>query len=277
MDRIIEIKVTGSHLVKDCRTAGVRGESNSRILRIEFDAGWDGYAKKVTFWDAKGLNPVVRTLTADLLENASASTRVYLCPIPGEAMTEAGLFEFVVDGYTDGKRMRSIADKLLVTDAPIADDAAEPSDPTPTQAEQLQVQIETVMDTIQESARSAEDAAESAYRAELARKNAEFAENAATDARAIAEAACSDAQVWAQKAQAEAERATVPAVEGVYNIVLTDRVSGEKFALIVEGGALTLLGVDYDTATEQPVLIDNKTGTAYELIVEGGVLNLKEV
>ncbi len=40
-------------------------------LRISFDDGWDGYAKKVTFWDARGKNPVERTLTVDLLENAA--------------------------------------------------------------------------------------------------------------------------------------------------------------------------------------------------------------
>lgn len=284
MDRTIDVKVTGSNLTKDNRSAGVRGESNSRVLRIEFDAGWDGYAKKVTFWDAKGLNPVVRTLTADLLENAAASTRIYLCPIPGEAMAETGMMEFIIDGYVDGKRARSIPDKLMVTDAPISDNAGEPSDPTPTQVEQMQAQYESIMDTIGDAAVYKEDAADSAYQANLARKNAEFAETAAADARAIAEAArdnalahVNTAQAWAEKAQAEAERATVPAVEGVYNIILKDRATGDKYALIVEGGALKLLGVDYDTVTENPVLIDSTSGVAYEMIVENAVLKLMEV
>ena len=69
----------------------------------------------------------------------------------------------------------------------------------------------------------------------------------------------------------------MPAVDGIYNIVLTDRVTGEKFALIVEDGVLHLLSVNYDTATETPVLIDNNTGTAYQMIAEGGVLKLMEV
>lgn len=277
MDRTIDVKVTGSNLTKDNRSAGVRGESNSRVLRIEFDAGWDGYAKKVTFWDAKGLNPVVRTLTADLLENAAASTRIYLCPIPGEAMAETGMMEFIIDGYVDGKRARSIPDKLMVNDAPISDNAGEPSDPTPTQVEQMQAQYESIMDTIGDAAVYKEDAADSAYQANLARKNAEFAETAAADARAIAEAAKDEAVMAAQRAQAEAERATVPAVEGVYNIILKDRATGDKYALIVEGGALKLLGVDYDTVTENPVLIDSASGVAYEMIVENAVLKLMEV
>ena len=37
MDRIIEIKVNGSHLTKDSRYAGVQHEANAKSLRIEFD------------------------------------------------------------------------------------------------------------------------------------------------------------------------------------------------------------------------------------------------
>ena len=149
MDRIIEVKVSGNYLSKDNKNAGVKGEANATNLRIAFDEGWDGYAKKVTFWNALGGNPVERTLTADLIENIVESIRVYIVPIPGEAMTEAGKLTFVIDGYVDGKRQRSIADKLEVKDAPIADTAGKPADPTPTQAEQLQGQIDTLMSDIQ--------------------------------------------------------------------------------------------------------------------------------
>ena len=149
MDRIIEVKVDGNYLSKDNKNAGVRGEGNVTSLRITFDAGWDGYAKKVTFWDALGANPVERTLTTDLLENITQSTRVYLVLIPAEPMAEAGMLTFVIDGYVGGKRQRSVSDKLLVKDAPIADNAGEPIDPTPTQAEQLQVQIDKFVGDVQ--------------------------------------------------------------------------------------------------------------------------------
>lgn len=149
MDRIIEVKVGGNYISKDSKTAGVRGEANVTRLRITFDEGWDGYAKTVTFWDARGGNPVERTLTTDLLENIKEDTRVYLVPIPKEPMTEAGQLTFVIDGYLDGKRQRSFSDTLEVKDAPITDNAEEPTDPTPTQAEQLQTQIEAVIGGIQ--------------------------------------------------------------------------------------------------------------------------------
>ena len=71
MDRIIEVKVCGNHLTKDSKCAGVKGEANVTKLRITFDEGWDGYEKKITFWDAYGLNPIKVELTTNLLENIS--------------------------------------------------------------------------------------------------------------------------------------------------------------------------------------------------------------
>ena len=158
MDRIIEVKVSGNHLSKDNKLAGVRGEANVTNLRITFDKGWAEYSKKITFWDALGKNPakrefgkspVERILTADILENIVESTEIYIVPIPGEAMTEAGELTFVIDGYFDGKQQRSVADKLVVKDAPIAYEAGEPIAPTPDQATQLQGQIDKLLGDIQ--------------------------------------------------------------------------------------------------------------------------------
>lgn len=156
---MINIKIRGIYLDKDNRKAGVQFEANVTTLRIELDEGWDGYAKTITFWDALGGNPVKRTLTADLLEDITKSTRIYLVEIPGEAMGEAGDMTFVLDGYIDGKRRRSLSDTLWVEKAPFEEDANEPSDPTPSQAEQLQVQIDTLLSDIQEQATIAYDKA----------------------------------------------------------------------------------------------------------------------
>ena len=150
MDRVINIKVGGNYISKDNKNAGVRGEANVTNLRITFDDSWNSYTKTVTFWDALGGNPVERTLTLDLLENI-ADTNVYLVPIPGEPMAVAGTLTFVIDGYIEGKRQRSMSDKLEVKDAPIADDAGEPEYPTPTQVEQIQQQIETLTTDIQQA------------------------------------------------------------------------------------------------------------------------------
>lgn len=210
MDRIIDVKVNGYYLTKNNLCAGVQHEANSNRLRITFDDGWDGYAKTVTFWDARGENPVKRTLTTDLLENAAESTRVYLVDIPGEPMEYAGMMQFVIDGYVDGKRMRSIGDRLRVKEAPWAPDAAAPSDPTPSQAEQLQAEIDSIQSTIHQAAQSAQaaalsesHAADHEQRSNEALRGAQEAQEAAESAQAAAE----DAQKAAESAQTAAETA----------------------------------------------------------------------
>lgn len=190
MDRIIEVKVVGNHLIKDNKNAGVRGEANVTRLRITFDESWDSYAKKVTFWDARGLNPVELTLTTDLLEDITKSTLIYLVPIPAEPLAEAGSLTFVIDGYSDGKRQRSLSDKLSVKDAPMADNAGEPTDITPTQAEQLQGEIENIKNEIQDvyaaKADAATNASAASYSAGLSGDYAEKSQQYATDASASA-------------------------------------------------------------------------------------------
>lgn len=145
MDRLIEVKVRGSRLEKDGRRGGVQGEANVTVLRISFDEGWLNFAKTVTFFNALGEMPTKIVLGADRLENFAESSLVYLCPIPGEALTEAGQFEFVIDGVLDGKRQRSVGDKLICEAAPNSDNAGNSTEPTPSELEQIQTQMETVL------------------------------------------------------------------------------------------------------------------------------------
>lgn len=198
MDRIIEVKVGGNHLTKDSRKAGTQHEANVTALRIEFDAGWDGYAKTVTFWDALGQNPVKRTLTADMLEDITKSTRIYLCLIPGEPMAYAGDMSFVIDGYADGKRQRSLEDRLRVTAADYAPDASQPTDPTPSQAEQLQAQIDTLLGDMSTQAADARASAARANEASILAQDAftgaEEAMIAAAEASNLSNAAKKEAQ-----------------------------------------------------------------------------------
>ena len=85
-----------------------------------------------------------------------------------------------------------------------------------------------------------------------------------------------NARYWADRAQAEAERASVPPVEGVYNIVLADRITGDRYALIVERGRLALLGVSDALEATSPLIIDQADGKAYAVIVEDGRLMIEE-
>lgn len=155
MDRLIEIKVGGSHLWKDSNLAGVQGEGNVTDLRITFDEGWSGFAKSITFFDAKGKNPVKRNLTADLLEDSAKSTLVYLCKIPPEPLVHVGRCSFVIEGYFKDMRQRVVETEMDVQPARETDGAVDPGAPTPTQAEQLQGEIEQLTDDIQAAAKTA--------------------------------------------------------------------------------------------------------------------------
>lgn len=151
MDRLVEVKVSGNHLWKDANQAGVQGEGNVTRLRITFDEGWSGYAKSVTFFDAKGKNPVKRNLTVDLLEDIASSTLCYLCAIPPEPLALAGWCSFVIEGYIDDVRQRAVETQMEVLPAKDTGDAVVPGAPTPTQAEQLQTQMERVLHDLQQA------------------------------------------------------------------------------------------------------------------------------
>lgn len=199
MDRIIEVKVNGNYVSKDKKVAGVRGEGNVTKLHLTFDEGWRGWAKTVTFWDALGNNPVKRLITADTLVNMVESTLDYIVPIPPEALTEEGMLTFVIDGWIEGKRQRSISVELEVEYAPIADNAGEPTDPTPSQAEQLQGQIDTLLDDIQAERQTVDTASKAvAVALEITQTNAkkttadveltgQYKENAKESAESAAE------------------------------------------------------------------------------------------
>ena len=126
---------------------------------------------------------------------------------------------------------------------------------------------ETARDLAEQSRQSAAQSENKAAQSETAAKTSEA--NAAGSAL--------DAERSANRAQAEAERVGVPAAVGVYNVVLTDRLTNERYALIVENGRLALLGVSADLNSVEVNLIDNATGTAYTVAVESGRMILEEV
>lgn len=264
MDRIIEVKVNGHHLSKDNRVGGVQGEANVTALRIEFDEGWSGYAKTVTFYNAQGENPVKRILTADLLEDITASTSIYLCTIPGEALTEAGYFEFVIDGYIDGKRQRSLSDQLEVKYAPIIDNADEPVDPTPTQAEQLQVQIDTILDDMAEQAIIAHEAAAAAkVSEENAAQSAAEAETASRNAwlyASNAEASANKAQTFATASETAATNASKSATAATSSA--TAAASGASQAASSQSAAKTSASAAADSASQAKTSENNAKTSA---------------
>lgn len=203
MDRTIVIEVNGSYIRKDSNVAGVTGEGNSRFMRLIFDESWLEYAKTVTFWDAKGENPVKRVLTTDYLTDPLVVLD-YTVPIPAEALTCQGRMTFVIDGSIEGARKRSVSDNLKVEYAPQADDANDPVDPTPSQFEQIQAQVDKILpDIIEERLQAQEARNEAVNAAEEATASAESA-SAASESAGVAMVAAVEAANVAREAQAGA-------------------------------------------------------------------------
>ena len=168
MDGIIEVKVNGYSISKDSTCAGAQYEENSTMLRVTFCGNWYHLTKKITFWNAKGENPVRIVFTSNLLVGMTEDTCTYLVPIPGEAMTEAGKLTFVIDGYIDGIRKGTVEDKLSVLPSRRDDAAGQAQEPTPTQTEQLQTQIDSILEDIYKASNAADEAKEYAEKAEAA-------------------------------------------------------------------------------------------------------------
>lgn len=213
MDRTILINMNGSYIRKDNSVAGVQGEGNSTVMNIVFDESWADFTKKVTFWNSKGLNPVEVTLGADLLTDITTSLLNYSVPIPSEPMEFSGEMTFVIDGYVDGVRRRSLSDTLDVKYAPIAENAGNAVEPTPSTIEQMQGQIDSLLGDIQaerilsqEAAETATSSAETVVSATaIATNAANVASESATSASASetnAEKSAKEAQRWAEQAEA---------------------------------------------------------------------------
>lgn len=162
MDRIINVKVAGSHLTKDSKNAGTRGEANITNLRITFDGGWNDFDKKIIFLDARGLNPVV----INLLPNLAESETTYLVPIPGEPMAIAGELTFVIEGTKDNMVQKSLADTLKVNDSPDTSNASEPVEPTEDELTQLRHSIGEITGDIVKAVNAKSDAERFAKEAE---------------------------------------------------------------------------------------------------------------
>ena len=199
MDRIINVKVGGNYLIKDNKNAGVRGEANVTQLRIAFDDGWitDKYAKRVVFWDARGLNPVTVVLTPTMAED----DRTYLVPIPQEPMAEAGKLTFVIEGEIEGKVQRSLSDTLEVKDSPIAPNAGQPIPPTPDDLTRVRESLEEVKGDIIDTLKARDEAVEAKGIAVTARNEAEqfsksASENAISSAQSCEKAGASANRAW---------------------------------------------------------------------------------
>ena len=166
MDRTIQVTVNGELVKKHSKNAAGQGEANVTTLHILFSAEWEEFSKRIVWRDATGENPVSVLLMHEVEELLDGQDPLaFDTPIPAEPLAVAGWCSFTIEGFRDSNPTAvsiSVTDYLLVK----ANDAyGAPAEPTPTQAQQLQAQIESIVPQVTEAVQEAVDALEQAEEA----------------------------------------------------------------------------------------------------------------
>lgn len=159
MDRTINVNVNGEFVKKDSKNAGTQGEANVTTLHIVFSAEWEEFSKRIIWRNALGEDPVSVLLTHSVEELLDGQDPLaFDTPIPAEPMAEAGWCSFTIEGFRDSTPTAvsiTVTDYLLVKPN---DAYGAPKEPTPTQAQQLQVQIDGIVPQVTEAVQAAVDA-----------------------------------------------------------------------------------------------------------------------
>lgn len=208
MTRTIPLKIQNEYIAGDKVLIGAAGSHNDVVLRMEFSPLWEGLTKTVQFRDALGETTIEVLLTADMLE--ADDTSVYLVPVPNGAKKYAGEMTLCVKGATvaGGKETRAttaVYGRFTVGESKWDTSAETEQDVPPTQAEQLQGQIENVLATIVDARKAATEAAKSAEGAALSQSRAQTSEQYAGE---YAQAAANSAASASSSATAAASSAT---------------------------------------------------------------------
>lgn len=242
MTRTIPLKIQNEYIAGDKVLIGAAGSHNDVVLRMEFSPLWEGLTKTVQFRDALGEATIEVLLTADMLE--ADDTSVYLVPVPNGAKKYAGEMTLCVKGAAvagekETRATTAVYGRFTVGESKWDTSAETEQDVPPTQAEQLQSQIENVLATIvdarkaaTEAAKSAEDAALSQSRAQTSEQYAgEYAQDASNRATAAGNSAASaSSSATAAASSATAAKANADAAAGSATNASASATSADKSA-----------------------------------------------
>lgn len=150
--RYVTVDVQDEFIKKSSNIAGAAGSYNVVILEFTFNEAWDGMTKKLYMYDAAGGNLVYILLGESHLK--ADTTDVWQVPIPAEPLALQGDMTFTVKGITiDGESVEHIiytaSATMKVLDSAYYEGGGVPAEPTPTQTEQLQAEIDSVTALIQ--------------------------------------------------------------------------------------------------------------------------------
>lgn len=148
----IHIKVNGSFVEKDEKIAGVQGEGNSTVVHIELSEEWKSYSKRIIWRNAKGEN-AVSILLYNSVEDVIDGTKnplEFATYVPSEALTDAGWCSFTIEGFKEATPNSVAITATDYLEVLFNDSYYSPAEPTPSQAQQLQVQIDQIIPQVTE-------------------------------------------------------------------------------------------------------------------------------
>ena len=168
MKKIVKCIVADEHIVGDEVVLGAAGSHDDVVLELAFSPLWDGTTKQAVWLDAYGETPTVGLLTADML---SEGTNTYQITVPGEAKRVDGMCHLTIRGAVSEDDLELSATltataRFRILPAHWDNDAAESQDVTPTQAVQLQQQIDKVLGDVAGAIEAADSSEKAAQRAE---------------------------------------------------------------------------------------------------------------
>lgn len=236
MVRTIPLKIQNEYIAGDKVLIGAAGSHNDVVLRMEFSPMWEGLAKTVQFMDALGETVVEVLLTANLLEGYT--TNVYLVPVPHGAKKYAGDMVLAIKGAeaSGGKEARAttaVYGKFTVAESKWSGSAETEQDVAPTQAAQMQTQIDAIIGTIQDARKAATEAENSR---DTAGRFSQEAEKSAAAAKGSAEDANASAKTAGQEANRAADAvAKYPYLGGDGYWRLWDAESGRFYKSSISG------------------------------------------
>ncbi len=220
-NRIIRCAVQDEFIRGAGQVIGAAGSHDDVELELTFSPMWDGTAKRIAWFDALGESTVLTVLGTNLLVPGTGGT--YRVPVPHEAKAVEGDMRLTIRGAVvkNGVETRAVvAATACFRVLPALWDplAEETQDVTPSQADQIQAEIEKIKDDIVDAAKAAdalertlEAAGNAAASEQNARHSAAAAQRSALDASEDAEKAAvsaTESQQSALHAQAMAETAT---------------------------------------------------------------------
>lgn len=159
--RLIPLNVDDEHIRGGGVNVGAAGSHDAVVLELSFSEMWRDLTKKILWIDSLGTGSTETIVTADM----AVDEDTYQVPIPSVPLSHPGKMSMTIIGvFITGEGDDAIETVRIVTEAAFFRvmesfaDAYSLSDITPTLAEQLQAEIDTILQTILDAKTSEQQA-----------------------------------------------------------------------------------------------------------------------